>query len=166
MAELFDIQCEDGMHITKTLYVWKPVSKALLNSLMDPGWDVKREASDDVIKCSVAHDTVCFRYHIGRQVLYTSFAYYRERCIKGEWTPMDLRGTSENMRTLNIELLDGSILPMDVGRKWLIRNIREEVGYSMVENVKWVFGIVKNSKPEEWNKVGHFFKCFKEVTFA
>jgi hypothetical protein len=64
------------------------------------------------------------------------------------------------------ELLDGSILPTDVGRKWLIRDFREEVGYSMVENIKWVFGIVKNSKPEEWNKVGHFFKCFKEVTFA
>ncbi|CAM6086143.1 unnamed protein product [Calypogeia fissa] len=41
MVDLFNVQIGDGMHHTKTMFVFKPASEALLASLMDSGWDVK-----------------------------------------------------------------------------------------------------------------------------
>ncbi len=75
MIDLFNVQGGLGMRQTKTLCVFKPASEALLASLMDPGWDVKREASSDIIKCQVLRPSITFRYHVGRQMLYATFAY-------------------------------------------------------------------------------------------
>lgn len=78
MIYLFSVQVDVGMRQTKTLYVFKPVSEDLVASLMDPSWDVKREAASDIIKCQVLQSSITFRYHVGRQMLYTTFGYVCE----------------------------------------------------------------------------------------
>ncbi|CAM6086386.1 unnamed protein product [Calypogeia fissa] len=121
MADLFPAQSSVGMHQTKTLFVFKPASEELLASLMDLGWDIKIEVANDIIKCQVIKSSVAFRYHMGRQMLYTTFGYVRERLLNGVWMAMDQSGDVE-MMTLKVDLLDGTSVTLDVGRNWGFRD--------------------------------------------
>ncbi|CAM6125351.1 unnamed protein product [Calypogeia fissa] len=118
---------------------------------MDPGWDVKREAGCDIIKCQVIRSSISFRYHIGRQMLYTTFRYVRERLVKNVWVAMDHFKEVE-MVALKVELLDGTSINLDVGKTWGFRDLREEISYYMDCNIKWSFGICIATKAGRWGK--------------
>lgn len=84
LADLFSAQCNKDMHRTPTLFVFKPILEALFSSIMDPGWDLKIVLGNDLIKCRVLQDSMTFRYHTERSMLYSSFAYVRERFFQDE----------------------------------------------------------------------------------
>ena len=51
---------------TPTMYIFKSPSEAVLNSLMDAGWDEKFQAGQDVLKCTISKASMVFRYHLAR----------------------------------------------------------------------------------------------------
>lgn len=69
MVDLF--ACCDNMRKSRSMYIFTEPSEKLLCSLMDRGWEVKYEKGRDVLKCVVSRDSMKFRYHVGRQMLYT-----------------------------------------------------------------------------------------------
>lgn len=62
------------------------------------------------------------------------------------------------MMSLEVELLDGTHINLDVGKNWGLHDLREEVGFyiNSEDNTKWIFGIVNPAKPERWEKVKTF----------
>jgi len=88
MIDLFSIA--SSIHKTRTLWIFKDLSEELFNSLMDKGWDVKVVHGADEVQCVVDHESVLFKFHIGRSTLYTNFQYNRMRLMDGNvWTSID-----------------------------------------------------------------------------
>ena len=77
MADLF--ACAESIRCTPTMYLFINPSTDLLSSLMDPGWDEKYQTGQDIIKCVVSRESLTFRYHLARQILYANFQYTRFR---------------------------------------------------------------------------------------
>lgn len=144
MVDLFFVQCHNGMHKTTTLFVFKPISKDLFASLMDSGWDVKIVAGDDIIRCQVLQHTVSFRYHIGRETLYTTFGYVRDRLIGTEWVPLDQHGDVE-MIEVSVELLDGTSMTFQVGREWSLNSLRQQLKFYMDDAQAFQFVVLSPS---------------------
>jgi hypothetical protein len=71
---------------TSTLLKIVNLEDALFDSMMDPGWDEKVVVGKNILKCKIDRSMVQFRYHIGRQILYTNFKYQRLRLFDGEAT--------------------------------------------------------------------------------
>ena len=88
MVDLF--ACADSIQKTRSMYIFNEPSEQLLCSLMDAGWDMKYEKGQDVLKCVVSRDSMKFRYHLGRQMLYANFQYVRYRRVEGQaWIAID-----------------------------------------------------------------------------
>ena len=77
MVDLFAVA--KNVRRTATIYIFKSPSEAVLNNLMDVGWDEKFQAGQDVLKCTVSKASMVFRYHLARQVLYLNFQYVHYR---------------------------------------------------------------------------------------
>ena len=58
---------------TTTLFVLKFPMDKLLGNLMDHGWNTKYHIGEDVVKCIVIRSSMVFKYHVGKQTLYTIF---------------------------------------------------------------------------------------------
>jgi hypothetical protein len=59
----------DSIHKTATFFVFKNLSNALLNSLMDEGWNEKVTIGEDAVRCTVDKKSLVFTYHVGRCIL-------------------------------------------------------------------------------------------------
>jgi hypothetical protein len=75
MVDLFVVA--NDVRRTSAMYIFNHPFEELLASLMDPGWDEKFQAGQDIIKCCVSRNSIRFRYHVARQVLYVNFSYIR-----------------------------------------------------------------------------------------
>ena len=76
MVDLF-ANIVDNIQRTTILFVLKFPTDELLGNLIDQGWDTKYHIVEVVVKCIVIMSSMVFRYHIGRQTLYTNFDYDR-----------------------------------------------------------------------------------------
>lgn len=141
MVDLF--ACADSVRKTRSMYIFNNPSEELLSSLMSLGWDVKYEKGRDVLKCVVSHDSIKFRYHLGRQMLYVNYQYLRYRCVEGDaWTAIDQAVAVEMVRTSVI--LGESLLPaIEVGRTWPVSHLRNEISIILS----------RDSLPEEYDLV-------------
>ena len=141
MVDLF--ACADTIRRTKSMYIFNNPSAKLLCSLMDAGWDVKYVKGRDVLKCMVSHNSMRFRYHLGRQMLYVNFQYVRYRCAEGQtWIAIDQAVVVEMVRTSVV--FGDTVLPeIEVGRTWPVSHIRNEISIMLS----------KDSLPEEYDLV-------------
>jgi hypothetical protein len=80
MVDLFAVA--NNVRRTNVMYIFNHPSEELLASLMDPGWDEKFQVGQDIIKCCISRNNICFRYHMARQVLYVNFSYIWYRRIE------------------------------------------------------------------------------------
>jgi len=88
-VDLFSV-AQGDMRKTAHMFVFNRVSQDLSNSLMDQGWDSKIMNGPDVIKTTVNHESLSFRYHINRLTLYANFVYNRERLVSSNtWIALD-----------------------------------------------------------------------------
>lgn len=141
MVDLF--ASADSVRKTRSMYIFNEPSEELLCSLMDLGWDVKYEKGRDVLKCVVSHESIKFRYHLGRQMLYVNYQYVRFRCVEGDaWTAIDQAVAVEMVRTTVI--FGESLLPaIEVGRTWPVSHLRNEIAIILS----------RDSLPEEYDLV-------------
>jgi hypothetical protein len=88
MVDLFVVA--SNIRKTRTLFVFKDISTQLFNSLIDQGWDEKITIQLDQVKCTVDRNSLRFKYHIGRSMLYVDFQYNRFKIRAGSvWEQMD-----------------------------------------------------------------------------
>lgn len=80
----------DTIQRTTSMWIFKNVSDALCQSLMDGGWDSKVTFGADAIKCTIARTSLIFRFHIARSMLYARFVYNRQRRLSlSQWVDLD-----------------------------------------------------------------------------
>ena len=141
MVDLFAVSC-DNIRRTPTLFVLQSPSEALLSSLMNPGWSEKFHIGQDVIKCVVNRSSIVFRYHVGRQTLYTRFQYTRFRgAANNKWDAIDHLPDVEMVEVCC--LFRGSAMPtFQVGKAWPVFHLRHEIAMTLGDGV-----------PEEYNMV-------------
>jgi len=113
---------------TPAFFVFRNISDAYFTSLMDEGWDVKYNATADVIKSVVSKQSVIFKYHIGRSILYVTFEYNRLRLQHGmQWEEVD---QTQSFSTVYVEYEvphEEKKLVLEVGSLWNLTNIRNEL---------------------------------------
>lgn len=127
MVDLFAVA--SSIHRTPTLFVFKNVSKELLASLMDNGWDSKVIHGMDKIKCEVDHKSIVFRFHISRSTLYTNFQYNRQRFISGKWILIDQVGP---VNIIELQYEFGTVQGViEAGQDWLLSNVRQELTFTL-----------------------------------
>ncbi|KAG0596720.1 hypothetical protein M758_UG279200 [Ceratodon purpureus] len=123
----------DNIHRTPTLFVIKNLTDTAFASLMDDGWDCTIVAAEDEIKCSVARPSVVFRYHAGRQTLYTNFHFNRSRIVDGKWEDMDMGESCELVEVKCI--LEGFLdTVFVVGKHWPLSTVRQEISIALDES--------------------------------
>ena len=124
MVDLFAVA--KNVRRTATMYIFKSPSEAVLNSLMDAGWDEKFQAGQDVLKCTVSKASMVFRYHLARQVLYLNFQYVRYRREGTAWIPID-QAVIQHMISITVEFERKELPRFEVGLLWPVSHIREEI---------------------------------------
>jgi hypothetical protein len=141
MVDLFAI-AGDNIRRTATLFIVQSPSEALLSSLMNPGWGEKFHLGQDVIKCVVNRPSIVFRYHVGRQTLYTRFQYTRFRgAANNKWDAIDHLPDVEMVSVRCV--FRGSAIPtFQVGKSWPVSHLRHEIAITLGDSV-----------PEEYNMV-------------
>ena len=121
MVDLF--ACVDSIRKTRSMYIFNEPSEQLLCSLMDARWDMKYEKGQDVLKCVVSCDSMKFRYHLGRQMLYANFQFVRYIRVEGQaWIAIDQVVVLEMVRTTVI-FGDTLLPPIEVGQTWPVSHI-------------------------------------------
>lgn len=124
MVDLFS--SASSIHKTKTLFVFKNATHELMLSVMDSGWDSKVTEGGDVVRCTVDLQSITFRFHIARSILYTNFQFNRERYLTTTgWQPIDQVGRVDIV-TVSCEYGDWKS-EIEVGRDWQLTNLRQEV---------------------------------------
>jgi len=113
---------------TPAFFVFHNISDACFTSLMDDGWDVKYNVAANVIKSVVSKQSVIFKYHIGRSILYVTFEYNRLRLQHG----MELEEVdqTQSFSTISVECEvphEEKKLVLEVGSSWTLTNIRNEL---------------------------------------
>ena len=141
MVDLFAIAC-DSIRRTPTLFVLHSPSEALLSSLMNPGWAEKFHIGQDVIKCVVNKSSIVFRYHVGRQTLYTRFQYTRFRgAANNRWDAIDHLPEVEMVEVCCT--FRGRPMPaFEVGKDWPVSHLRHEIAMTLGDD-----------DPKEYNMV-------------
>jgi hypothetical protein len=133
MADFFAV--EKNVRRTTTMYIFDTASPKLLQSLMDDGWNEKYVVGQDVTKCVVSEDTIVFRYHVGRQVLYANFQYVRFRAgLNQTWVPLD-QVTVSLMVAVCVRFGNMVLPSFEVGEKWPVAHIRNEIGIILSKDV-------------------------------
>ena len=141
MVDLF--ACADSIRKTRSMYIFNEPSEQLLCSLMDARWDMKYEKGQDVLKCVVSRDSMKFRYHLDRQMLYANFQYVRYRRVERQaWIAIDQAVVLEMVRTTVI-FGDTLLPPIEVGRTWPVSHIRNKI----------LIILSRDSLPEEYHLV-------------
>jgi len=131
----------DTIQRTANMWVFKQVSDALCQSLMDGGWDSKVTFRANAIKCTVARASLIFRFHIARSTLYARFVYNRQRRVSlSQWMDLDQYMPSV-MVTVHCQLEDRQH-DLDVGLTWSLADIQQEVAVQ--------FGIEANTIYQLW----------------
>ena len=64
-----------------TLYTICDIDNVVFGDLMGARWDQKTMDCIDVIRYTVNHPSVWFRFHIARQTLYANFYFVREKRV-------------------------------------------------------------------------------------
>ncbi len=110
--------------------------------MMNPGWSEKFHIGQDVIKCVVNRSSIGFRYHVGRQTLYTRFQYTRFRgAANNRWDAIDHLPDVEMVEVCC--LFRGSAMPtFQVGKAWPVSHLRHEIAMTLGDGV-----------PKEYNMV-------------
>jgi hypothetical protein len=141
MVDLFAVAA-DSIRRTPTLFVSNSPSEALLSSLMNPGWNEKFHIGQDVIKCVANRSSIVFRYHVGRQTLYTRFMYTRYRgAANNNWDAIDHLPDEEMVEVCC--MFRGNLLPtFEVGKAWPVSHLRHEIAMTLGDDV-----------PKEYNMV-------------
>ena len=128
-------------HRTPTLFVFKNFDEDGFDSVMDKGWDSKGCLGADIIKCIIHRPTVIFRYHIGQSTLYANYQYYRQRLIHGsDWEPLE-QIQVDLMVKINCEFHNGESVELEVGSKWTLTSIRQEVIIALGYNAQEEFSM-------------------------
>lgn len=150
MVDLFSVA--NNIKKTPAYFIFKRPSDDLLSSLMDSGWDTKIMVGDDVIRCTVDHSSVIFKFHIGRSVLYSSFQFNRERLFNGcQWEMMDQAGDIEVVKILCD--FGQSSSELEVGKTWTFSNIREEIKVAFGPDIPHEFTLWISSNGHTREKV-------------
>ncbi len=124
---MVDLFSGTTFHRTPTLFVFKNLDEDSFDSVMDKGWDSKVCLGADIIKCIIHRSTVIFRYHIGRSTLYANYQYNRQRLIHGsDWEPLE-QIQADSMVKINCEVHNGESFELEVGSKWTLTSIRQEI---------------------------------------
>ena len=71
MVDLFAVST--NIWKTWTLFFFKNNSKEVFDSLMDKGWNERIYIGADEIKCCIDLASVIFKYHVGRNTLYSNY---------------------------------------------------------------------------------------------
>ena len=117
MVDLF-ANIANNIWRTTTLFVFKFPMDELLGNLMDQGWDTKYYIGEDVVKCAVMRSSIVFKYHIGRQTLYTNFHYGRFwSAANGTWDTIE-HEVNVDMVSVQCTLLDTNLPIMEVHKFW------------------------------------------------
>lgn len=114
---------------TPTLFTIRDIEDHVFNDLMDPAWHTKTVDTGDIIRCSVSLPSVVFRFHIGRQTLYSNFEFTRERYINNVWVLME-HEVGRCLVSLECHLLDENphtSIRFNVGTDWPVLHLRHEV---------------------------------------
>ena len=115
MVDLF-ANATDNIWRTTTLFVLKFPTDKLLGNLMDRGWDTKYHIGEDIVKCVVIKSSIVFRYHVGRQTLYTNFHYGRFRgASNGTWDAIK-HEVNVDMVSMQCTLLGRDLSLIEVGK--------------------------------------------------
>lgn len=126
MVDLFATAGEN-VRRTTTMYVFKDPSQTLLSDLMNPGWDEKVVIGQDITKCVVNRESIVFRYHVGRQVLYANFQYARFRSGPSQtWIAID-QAEVPDMINMTVKFGDMELPSFEVGKSWPVSHIRYEI---------------------------------------
>jgi hypothetical protein len=141
MVDLFAVAA-DSIRRTPTLFVLSSPSEALLSSLMNPGWNEKFHIGQDVIKCVANRTSIVFRYHVGRQTLYTRFMYTRYRgAANSQWEALD--HLPEEVMVEVSCMFRGNLLPtFEVGKGWPVSHLRHEIAMALGDDVPGQYNLV------------------------
>lgn len=154
MADLFAVA--DDIRRTPAMYTFGSPSSLLLASLMDPGWNVKWQSGQDIIKCVVSEGTVGFRYHLARQTLYMTFCYVRFRLEGQRLVAMDQVVIPDMVKAEVV--FRGEVLPaFEVGKSWPVSQIRNEIAILLSrEDIPDFYDLVIEWPGRPDRKVVHF----------
>ena len=79
-----------------------------------------------MVRCTINLQSITFRFHIARSILYTNFQFNRERYLTTtRWQPIDQVGWVDIV-TVSCEYGDWKS-KIEVGRDWQLTNLRQEV---------------------------------------
>jgi len=143
---------------TPTLYTIRDIDDVVFGDLMDAGWDQKTTDCTDVIRCTVNHPSVWFRFHIARQTLYANFYFVREKWVAPrDWMLME-QDVSARLVAIKCDVINNieppEQLTFTVGEDWPISHLRHEVQIAMGPNAPVDFKFIV-SEPRQPDKKIH-----------